>query len=108
MTTLFDAEQPWYEQRLHAVENRIRERLGKLSRRLADADWLDGGFISSDLLMVTVLRWLDGFGLLSEYSNLVTDVARSEARPAFERAFAAQLEVFEGINFKPKHCPSEA
>ena len=56
MTTLFEAEQPRYEQRLHAVENRIRERLGKLSRRLADADWLDGGFISGDLLMVTVLR----------------------------------------------------
>lgn len=105
--TLFEAEQPWYAQRLHAVEDRIRERLGELSRRLANADWLDGGFSAGDLLMVTVLRWLDGSALLGEYANLATYVARGEARPAFKRAFAAQREVFEGSKSKPKHGPTE-
>ena len=108
MVTLFEAEQPWYEQRLHAVDDRIRQRLGELSRRLADADWLDGGFSAGDLLMVTVLRRLNGSSLLGEYANLAAYVARSEARPAFKRAFAAQREVFEGINSRLKHGLAEA
>lgn len=98
MATLFEAERPWYEQRLHAVDNHIRERLGELSRCLADADWLDGEFSAGDLLMVTVLRWLNGSGLLEEHANLATYVARGETRPAFKRAFAAQREIFEGKN----------
>ncbi len=102
MATLFEAEKPWYTQRLHTVDDRIRERLGELSRRLADADWLDGGFSAGDLLMVTVLRWLNGSGLLEEYANLTAYVARGEARPAFKRAFAAQREVFEGRNSRPE------
>ena len=91
---LFEADQPWYGQRLHVIEDRVRTRLGELSRRLGDADWLDGRFSAGDLLMVAVLRWLDGSSLLGEYPNLAAYVARGEARPAFKRAFDAQLAVF--------------
>ncbi len=98
-----EADQPWFKQRLHAVDDRIRTRLGDLSGRLGDADWLDGGFSAGDLLMVMVLRRLNGSSLLGEYANLAAYVARGEARPAFKRAFAAQREVFEGLNSKPKH-----
>jgi glutathione S-transferase len=37
---------------------------------------------------------LKASGLLNEYPNLAAYVARGEARPAFRRAFAAQLAVF--------------
>ena len=91
-----EADQPWFKQRLHAVEDRIRTRLGDLSGRLGDADWLDGGFNAGDLLMVMVLRRLNDSTLLGEYPNLAAYVARGEARPAFKRAFDAQRAVFTG------------
>jgi glutathione S-transferase len=91
---LMEHDRSWSEERLPLVKDRIRDRLGELSRRLGDADWLDGGFSAGDLLMVNVLRRLAGSGLLEEYPNLAAFVARGEARPAFKRAFAAQLAVF--------------
>lgn len=91
---LLERNESWYEQRLPIVENRIRDRLGQLSGRLGDADWLDGAFSAGDLLMVTVLRRLSGSDILDEYPNLSAYVARGEARPAFRRAFDAQLAVF--------------
>jgi glutathione S-transferase len=78
------------------LEDRVRVRLGELSSRLGDADWLDGAFSAGDLLMVTVLRRLTGSGLLEEYPNLSAYVAHGEARPAYKRAFADQLAVFTG------------
>jgi len=75
------------------VEDRVRNRLGQLSRRLGDADWLDGAFSAGDLMMVSVLLRLRSSGILDEYPNLAAYVARGEARPAYQRAFAAQLEV---------------
>jgi glutathione S-transferase len=90
IATVLDCDKAWYEQRLLVVEDRIRERLGELSSRLGDADWL------GDLLMVAVLRWLKGSGILDEYPNLSAYVARGEARPAYKRAFDAQLAVFTG------------
>ncbi|KUL97474.1 glutathione S-transferase [Bosea sp. WAO] len=94
LAAILERDQPWYEQRLQALESIIRKRLGDLSRRVGEADWLDGAFSAGDLLMVTVLRRLHGSGLLEEHPNLATYVARAEARPAFKRAFAAQLAVF--------------
>ena len=88
------SDEPWYEQRRPLVEERIRDRLGDLSSRLGDADWLDGAFTAGDLMMVSVLRRLKRSGMLDEYPNLSAYVARGEARPAFERAFDAQLAVF--------------
>jgi glutathione S-transferase len=94
IATLTERENSWYQERLPILENRIRVRLGDLSSRLADADWLDGAFSAGDLLMVTVLRRLDGSGMLEKYPNLSAYVARGEARPAYKRAFADQLAVF--------------
>lgn len=95
---LMEGDEPWREQRLPLVEGRIRDRLGELSTRLGDAEWLDGGFGAGDLLMVEALRRLSGSGLLEEYPNLAAYVARGEARPAFRRAFEAQLEVFRNAS----------
>jgi glutathione S-transferase len=98
IATYLERDETWYDQRLAAVEDRIRVRLGELSGRLGDADWLDGAFSAGDLMMVTVLRRLNGSGLLDDYPNLSAYVARGEARPAFKRAFAAQLAVFTGAS----------
>lgn len=89
-----EGERPWYEERLPLIDERIRKRLGELAARLGDADWLDGAFSAGDLLMVTVLRRLEGTDILDEYPNLSAYVARGQARPAYKRAFAAQLAVF--------------
>lgn len=95
--TYLERNKTWYAERLPIVEDRIRSRLDDLSNRLEDADWLDGNaFSAGDLLMVQVLRRLSGSSLLAEYRNLSDYVARGEARPAFKRAFDAQLAVFEG------------
>lgn len=96
MATLLDRDKIWYEERLPILEGRVRGRLNELSDRLGDAEWLDDAFSAGDLLMVTVLRRLGGSGLLEEYRNLAAYVARGEARPAFRRAFDAQLAVFTG------------
>ncbi|MCQ4188708.1 glutathione S-transferase family protein [Methylocystis suflitae] len=91
---LLERDEAWYEQRLPVVEERIHIRLGELSDRLGDADWLDGAFSAGDLLMIAVLLRLKGSGMLDEYPNLSGYVARGEARPPYKRAFAAQLAVF--------------
>ncbi|CAE6844664.1 UNVERIFIED_ORG: glutathione S-transferase [Paraburkholderia sediminicola] len=91
-----EGDKSWYDERLPLVKDRIRDRLGELSNRLGNADWLDGAFSAGDLLMVSVLLRLKASGLLDEYPNLSAYVARGEARPAYKRAFAAQLAVFTG------------
>lgn len=96
MATLLERDKSWYEERLSILEHRVRVRLGELSSRLGDADWLDGAFSAGDLLMVTVLRRMSRSGILDDYPNLSAYVARGEARPAYKRAFDAQLAVFTG------------
>jgi glutathione S-transferase len=94
MAVIVERDKPWFDQRLPMLDDRVRARLGELSRRLGDADWLDGGFSAGDLMMVTVLLRLGGSGLLEDYPNLCAYIARGEARPAYQQAFAAQLAVF--------------
>src|SRR4051812_37960916 len=88
-----EGDKPWAEDRLPLVKDRIRDRLGQLSARLGDADWLDEAFSAGDLMMVSVLLRLRPSGLLDEFPNLAAYVARGEARPAYQRAFAAQLAI---------------
>jgi glutathione S-transferase len=88
-----EGKKPWYEDRLPLVMDRVRDRLRQLSNRLGKADWLDGAFSAGDLMMVSVLLRLRSSGLLDEFPNLAAYVARGEARPAYQRAFAAQLAV---------------
>lgn len=94
---IFEGDKPWAKERVALVEARVRERMGPLSARLGDADWLDGAFSAGDLMMVSVLLRLRASSILSEYANLAAYVARGEARPAYKRAFAAQL----AVNTKP-------
>lgn len=101
MAILVERDETWHKQRLPILEGRIRSRLGDLSDRLGDADWLDGAFSAGDLLMVMVLRRLNSSGILNDYPNLSGYVARGEARPAFKRAFDAQLAVFTAASAGP-------
>lgn len=98
MALLFERDKSWHEARLPMLQDRVRVRLGELSRRLGEADWLDGAFSAGDLMMVTVLRRLNASGLLDEYPDVAAYVARGEARPAFRRAFDAQLAVFNAAS----------
>jgi glutathione S-transferase len=84
------------EERLPLVEDRVRDRLDQLSGRLGDAGWLDSAFSAGDLMMVSVLLRLKSSGILDEYPNLAAYVARGEARPAYKRAFDAQLAAYTG------------
>ena len=90
---LLEGDKPWANERAPLVEGRVRDRLGQLSDRLDDAEWLDGAFSAGDLMMVSVLLRLKMSGMLNDFPNLAAYVARGEARPAYGRAFAAQLAV---------------
>jgi glutathione S-transferase len=94
MAVLLEREQPWYEDRRPSLDRRVRDPLAELSDRLGAGDWLEGEFSAGDLLMVTVLRRLNGSGLMEEHPNLCAYVARAEGRPAYRRAFDDQLAVF--------------
>ena len=94
MATLLERDKIWFAERMLMLEERVHVRLRDLSSRLGPADWLDGACTAGDLLMVIVLRRLIGSGLLEKYPNLCAYVARGEARPAYQRAFAAQLAIF--------------
>lgn len=93
---LLEDDRSWSQERMPLVEDRIRNRLEQLSARLGNADWLDGAFSAGDLMMISVLLRLRSSGLLDEYPNLAAYVARGEARPAYKRAFDAQLAVNAG------------
>ncbi len=88
-----ESDKPWNAERLPLIRERIRTRLGELSTRLGSADWLDGEFSAGDLMMVSVLLRLRSSGMLDEYANLAAYVVRGEARPAYRRAFDAQLAI---------------
>ncbi len=88
---LVESDKPWGAERLPLVADRVRDRLRQLSARLGDADWLDGGFSAGDLMMVSVLLRVRSSGILDEFANLAAYAARGEARPPYQRAFAAQL-----------------
>jgi len=91
---LFEKDKSWYEARRPILDDRVRARLTDLSRRLGDADWLDGDFSAGDLMMINVLRRPAASAIVKEFPNLAVYLARGEARPAFKRAFADQLAVF--------------
>jgi glutathione S-transferase len=95
MVFLFEREAPWFEARLKSVEALCRRRLEQLSVWLGEAEWLESQFTVGDLMMISVLQRLGSSGMVEEFPNLAAYVARGEARPAYQRAFAAQLAVFE-------------
>lgn len=96
-TGFTDGDKPWHAARVPMMQERIRTRLKSLSDRLGDAEWLDGDFSAGDLMMVMVLRRLEGDGLVEEFANLVAYVERGKARPAYQRAYADQHAVFAAL-----------
>ena len=88
----------WQAEHMAMIDDRIRVRLRELTAHLGGDDWLDGGFSAADIMMVHVIQRLKGAGLLEEFPTLVAYIARAEARPAFQRSFAAQLAVFQRAN----------
>jgi glutathione S-transferase len=90
---VLEGDKPWAEARLPLVKDRVRSRFTQLAARLGEAEWLDGEFSAGDLMMVSVLLRARPSGILDEFANLAAYVARGEARPAYRRAFAAQLAV---------------
>ncbi|MES2208545.1 MAG: glutathione S-transferase family protein [Pseudomonadota bacterium] len=91
---LLEGDKPWNKERLPLIEERIRNRLKQLSARLGNANWLDGEFSAGDLMMISVLLRLKSSGILDDYPNLAAYVANGESRPAYKRAFDAQLAVY--------------
>ncbi len=96
---LTERDKSWHAERMPMLDERVRVRLADLSRHLGDKDWLDGDFSAGDILMVHSLQRLrPSSTLLDEFPNLLAYLARAEARPAYQRAFAAQLAVFTSSN----------
>ena len=94
---LLESDKSWAKERMPLVMDRVRIPLNQLTARLGEAEWLYGAFSAGDLMMVSVLQRLRPSGFLEEFPTLAAYVARGEARPAYQRAFAAQLAVFNDI-----------
>ena len=90
---LFHAGEAWTAERRPHLESAVRRRLGELAAALGEKPYLEGRFTAGDIVMTTVLRLVDPT-LLAEFPTLATYRQRNEARPAFARALAAQLEPF--------------
>lgn len=98
MVNLFDKDEPYADLARPKMEQRLNDRLGELGKALGEKDWLDGGdFTVGDLLMVSALRGLRDTGMIEKHPVLAAYVARGEARPAFKRALADHMSVFEGV-----------
>lgn len=94
LADILDRDRPWHAERRPILVERVRRRLGDLSEYLGGQDWLEGEFTAGDLMMVTVLRRLQGSELLGAHPSLSAYVARAEARPAFGQALAEQKAVW--------------
>lgn len=94
MLDLFHAGEPWAGARRPAVEELALKRLASLNAWLEGRDWLAGGFSVADILMVSVLRLLDGTDLVDRFGRLGAYHRRGTERPAFRKALADQLALY--------------
>jgi glutathione S-transferase len=95
IASYFERDKPWADEHRAMVEKRVHDRLRALSEWLGERSWLEDAFSAGDLMMVMVLRRLEGTDLVAHYPNLAAYVARGQARPAYGRAFADQKAVFD-------------
>lgn len=84
------------------VAGRVDQRLDSLAAFLDGQQYLEGDFSAADLLMTTVLRVLRDTDRVTSRPVLRDYQARCEARPAFQRALAAQMGTFA------RHAPATA
>jgi glutathione S-transferase len=92
---LFARDEQWAKLRRPSLEEFIGRRLAPLEKRLGSQEWLTDAFSIADIAMVTVLRAIEGSSVLSAHPAVEAYIARGMARPAFERAMADQLAVFD-------------
>lgn len=92
---VFFTGEEWAKLRRPGATEFARLKLRRVSDWLGDKEWLEGRFTIGDLLMITALRFVRHANLVAEFPNLAAYVARGEARPAFQRALADQLAVFD-------------
>ena len=85
----------WAKERRPAVDEMVRKRLAQLSAHLGGKQWIEERFTAGDLMMVTVLNILRHTDLVAGHANLGAYLARGHARPAYQRALAAQMADFE-------------
>ncbi|SCX45675.1 glutathione S-transferase family protein [Nitrosospira sp. Nsp1] len=76
------------------LENFLQGRLQHMETILAGRNWLAGSFSAADILMADVLRLVDRFDGLADYSACRNYVERATARPAFVKARADQMAHF--------------
>ena len=77
-----------------AAVDAVKGRLESVAAWLGERDYLEDRFTAGDLLMVTVLRFLRHTDMVTTMPALAAYQARCEARPAFQKALAAQMAVF--------------
>jgi glutathione S-transferase len=90
----FYANEEWAKLRRPSALDAAQSRLTALSNWLQGREYLEDRFTAGDLLMTTVLRVLRGTDLLEKMPVLDAYRKRCEARPAFQRALAAQMAPF--------------
>jgi glutathione S-transferase len=95
----FYGNEEWSRLRKPSLREQLSGRLRQLSQRIGDRDYLEGRFTAGDLMMSSVLRILRSSDVLDELPNLAAYRERCEARPAFQKAIAAQMAIY------PKHSP---
>jgi glutathione S-transferase len=93
---IFYADQEWAKLRRPGAVEFAKRRLTALSRSLGDKPYLDGDrFTAGDLMMTTVLRILKHTDIVTGDQRLAAYIERCTARPAFKRAFDAQIADFK-------------
>lgn len=95
---LFHADENWAQARRPAAEANVRGRLAELAAALGDRPYLEGGFTAADLMMTTVLRILRHTDLVAAEPVLADYQTRCEARPAFQRALADHMAVYDAAS----------
>jgi glutathione S-transferase len=89
---LFYVNEEWAKLRRPGAVELAHKRLTALSNRLGDGPYLDGSrFTAGDLMMTTVLRILKHGDIVTRDARLAAYIERCTARPAFQRALAAQV-----------------
>jgi glutathione S-transferase len=92
---LFYVNEAWAKLRRPGAVAFAQKRLSALSKSLGERPYLDGDrFTAGDLMMTTVLRILKHTDIVTSDKRLASYVERCTARPAFKRAFDAQIGDF--------------
>ena len=91
---LFYADQPWSGAAFATLRPAADKRLAQLSQGLGQDEWLAARFSAADIMMITVLKIANTMDLLPGHPALQAYFQRGLARPAYQRALAAQLDDF--------------